>query len=110
MQKWLTKSPNESGIWTRTHPDPSSFDFAAPVQVPCRITTGVCGTNAVRAVAGSYTGLALMRSICRQIHHVFGHAPADSERILLEDYPEVIRHFHGLLAGTINKLASQERQ
>ena len=51
-----------------------------------------------------------MRSICRQIHHVFGHAPADSERILLEDYPEVIRHFHGLLAGTINKLASQERQ
>jgi hypothetical protein len=52
-----------------------------------------CGTS-----PGSASGLALVRSLCRQIHAVLGIAhPTGNQAITTMGYDAVVSHFHGLL-------------
>ena len=49
-------------------------------------------------LAGSGTGLRLVRSICRQIHFCLGHPLGESDHLLTAEYENVVSHFHELLA------------
>ena len=51
-----------------------------------------CGTS-----SGSYTGLNLVRSICRQIHFSLDHDMADCMHVLSMSYPDVVNHLSQLL-------------
>ena len=62
-------------------------------RLPARpVIVRFCGTT-----PGSSTGLALVRSICRQVHQILGHPLSLSDSLLTASYADVVKHFHALL-------------
>ena len=61
-------------------------------QGQAKVLIRFCGTS-----PESFSGLLLLRSLCRQIHLLLGHSMLDWAHILVMDYEAGVQHFHELV-------------